>query len=271
MRNKTIIKILIAILTIANLTLTSQKNDKSEADQAIKAKDEAINFFEAVIPPRELRDIISKYGQWELYKFLAICDQKKGEQLFSFQFSPKDNKYLALLNENKMEILDISSNQPIATFPGWSSVGSILKYSPNGKYLAFGGDSNFKILDLSDMTQIKKSKIDFDGAANSMVFSSDNKLLAFAIYGIINIVDINSGKEIKKIDASAESISSLTFSPNALGSSSQFLASSGSYDGVVKIWGVDSGNLIKEFECHKNSVISIAYSPDGKNFGHIFS
>uniref|UniRef100_A0A803YED5 Superkiller complex protein 8 n=2 Tax=Neognathae TaxID=8825 RepID=A0A803YED5_MELGA len=74
----------------------------------------------------------------------------------------------------------------------------------------------------------------------------------------IRLWDLETGKQIKSIDAGPVDAWSLAFSPD-----SQFLAT-GSHVGKVNIFGVETGKKEYSLDTRGKFILSIAYSPDGK-------
>ncbi|UCH96129.1 MAG: hypothetical protein JSV88_04545, partial [Candidatus Aminicenantes bacterium] len=101
---------------------------------------------------------------------------------------------------------------------------------------------------------------------NSVAFSPDGKILASGYGNIIlssgentiRLWDVNSGKEIQRLEGHTRAVNSVAFSPDG-----KTLAS-GSYDETVRLWAVSSGKEIQRLEGHTHSVTSVAFSPDGK-------
>ncbi|NXA89204.1 WDR61 protein, partial [Melanocharis versteri] len=74
----------------------------------------------------------------------------------------------------------------------------------------------------------------------------------------IRLWDLETGKQIKSIDAGPVDAWSLAFSPD-----SQYLAT-GSHVGKVNIFGVETGKKEYSLDTRGKFILSIAYSPDGK-------
>ncbi|KAH0619834.1 hypothetical protein JD844_014165, partial [Phrynosoma platyrhinos] len=74
----------------------------------------------------------------------------------------------------------------------------------------------------------------------------------------IRIWDLDTGKQIKSIDAGPVDAWSLAFSPD-----SQYVAT-GSHIGKVNIFGVETGKKEHSLDTRGKFILSIAYSPDGK-------
>jgi WD40 repeat protein len=79
--------------------------------------------------------------------------------------------------------------------------------------------------------------------------SGDNK---------IKIWSVETGTELRSINAHTKTVASISISPDG-----RFIASGGN-DDDVKIWSVVSGELYRSLKGHTNSIESVAFSPDGK-------
>ncbi len=91
----------------------------------------------------------------------------------------------------------------------------------------------------------------------SVLFSPDGKTLAVGSYEQINIFDVATRKEIKKIEMKDGYVRALAFSPDG-----KILAAAG-YQ-VVVLWNSETSEEIRRFEHHRAYVSSVMFSKDGE-------
>lgn len=91
----------------------------------------------------------------------------------------------------------------------------------------------------------------------SVLFSPDGKTLAVGSYEQINIFDVATRKEIKKIEMKNGYVRTLAFSPDGK------VLAAGGYQ-VVVLWNPETGKEIRKIEHHEAYVSSVMFSKDGK-------
>ena len=131
-------------------------------------------------------------------------------------------------------------------------------FSPDGKYLATGGeDRQIRIWDIAE----KRIRYVFNGHQQeicSLDFSLDGRFIvsgsADATARIWNMLDATS----KILTNNGSSVTSVAISPDG-----QYVAA-GSLDSFVWIWDMSSGALVVQLRGHRDSVYSVAFTPDGK-------
>ncbi len=73
----------------------------------------------------------------------------------------------------------------------------------------------------------------------------------------IQLWDVATGKELRRLEGHSQSVSSVAFSPDG-----RTLAS-GSYDTTIRLWDVATGKELSRLEGHTDEVFSVAFSSDG--------
>lgn len=135
-------------------------------------------------------------------------------------------------------------------------------FSPDGQFIASGGDNNVVILwDVADRKKVKT----FTGPSDSVmsvVFSPNGELLASAsLDGYVRIWDVYSKKRHTEF-TNGGWINSIAFSPNG-----KILASGGDgRRGSVVLWDTTASQapFITSFPGHSSTVESVAFSPNGQ-------
>src|SRR5207245_2323773 len=116
-----------------------------------------------------------------------------------------DSKHLAVAFEaNLIGIFDVKTSKSLKTISITSGIATPLLYSPDGKFLAYGGwkqKENYaiKIHDVNT-GQVVKVLTGHPGLAEALTYSPDGKFIAAAgRENIISIYDVRSGDIVKTI------------------------------------------------------------------------
>jgi len=165
-----------------------------------------------------------------------------------------------------------------------------IAYSPDGKILASGGRDNvIRLFEAASGKEIRrlvghrprsympgkdaKNPVDTlvsatgEGGVNSVAFSPDGKVLASGGWDdTLRLWNVETGKEIRKIDAHKAMVGHVLFSPDG-----KVLASRGGLDGTVKVWDPTTGAQLQKFvglnkinPWRFNHDMALDISPDSK-------
>ena len=161
-------------------------------------------------------------------------------------------------NGNTIKILNIESGKYFKTLSGHSGnyINSI-SYSPDGKYLASGGnDDTIKIWDVESEQCVKILLV--HSWVNSVCYSPDGRYLASGGQNdTIKIWDVES-EQCVKILLGRSSVTTVCYSPDG-----RYLASAN--NNTVKIWDVENGQCVKTLLGHSYYVESVCFTTDGKH------
>jgi WD40 repeat protein len=163
-----------------------------------------------------------------------------------------------------------------------------IAYSPDGKTLASGGrDNTIRLLDAVSGKEIRRllghkprsyspaadAKFPLDtlvsatgeGGINALAFSPDGKVLASGGWDdTVRLWNVETGKEIRRLDAHKAMVGHVAFSPDG-----KLLASRGGLDGTVRVWDPTTGTPLHKFvglsninPWRFNHDLALAISPD---------
>ena len=192
-------------------------------------------------------------------------------------FSP-DGKIIATASrDHTVRIWDTNSGKEMKKLEGHTGIIYSAIFSPNGeKIVTASTDGTARIWDTESGRMIQTlnghREAWREDAVTSATFSPYGKIIVTATnaiavrYGIDNLAliqiwDVDSGRELQKQEVHTDVIRSVTFSPNE----KKFVTASD--DGTARIWDVGSGRVVQTLTEHTGSVMSATFSPDGKKIG----
>jgi RNA polymerase sigma factor (sigma-70 family) len=166
---------------------------------------------------------------------------------------------------------EVSTGRPLGqrSLPGNQTVG-VIALSPDGQTVAAGGtDGAITLLDLHTGKTVQRL-VGPAEEASALAFSPDGKLLAsgrdfdfprkHGQDNPIQLWDVGTGKELRRLVGHKDTVLSLAFSPDGL-----TLASGGQrYDATLRLWDVGTGDERFALKGHGGELRSVVFSPDGR-------
>jgi len=178
------------------------------------------------------------------------------ETCLSAAFTPDSRNYFAsFLNKTCLYQLE---GEKLRCYPGHDKLVNSVAVSPDGRYLASGGDDHLAVLWTPDTI----APVIFKGHGGEILgltFSPDGRfLLTGSADKTARLWDIK-GKELKKFGQHTDKITSVAFSPD-----NQYVFTA-SADSHVKRWSIDGACLNTYYTYFKfvGGIYSMAVSPNG--------
>jgi RNA polymerase sigma factor (sigma-70 family) len=162
-------------------------------------------------------------------------------------------------------------------FEGHTGAVNAVAFSPDAKTIlsASGwpwGDRTIRLWDVASGAEIRRflpatedpgpgthGPREVPGEVRGVAFTPDGRqALSGSTGGIIQLWDVATGKEVRRLSGHTGTIYDLAISPDGR------RALTGSRDRTVRLWDIASGRSIFVFKAHTGWVRSVAFSPDGR-------
>lgn len=185
------------------------------------------------------------------------------EYNFALDFSP-DGTSLAFSRGSAIEIVHLPDGRPIRRLEGHTDVVTDLAFSPDGKFLASGGnDGRLRVWRMADGAQAGSatSPSEFE---TLVAYSPKGGLIAstvtlgdYAGDGDIRLWKAPGAQADKVMEANVWGIAALDFAPNA----NLVIGSAGNY---LLVFRVKDGMQARCYDTDQESISTLDYSPDGE-------
>jgi len=199
--------------------------------------------------------VIREVGTWKEYqRFTTQADTS------SASLSPDGMMIVTGGASGNVMAWDLAGNA-LFSIP-YGGTAFCMQFSPNGRYLAVGGESDqVMIVDVTTQQKVTNLVSDHHYVSN-LVFSPDSRTLLVGYErpkNVIKIWDTSTWKESATFSHVTERVDyhDLVFSPDG-----RYLVVASTQD-AVKFLDVATWQVVKEFQGHTRGTYQIAFSPDG--------
>ncbi len=172
-------------------------------------------------------------------------------------FSPDGKRALSGGADASVRLWDVETGRELQRLTGHSALVTAVAFAPDGRRaLSAGYDQTAIYWDL-DTGQALRT---FDGLGrylNAVAFAPDSRRALVAAGRSIALLDLQSGKELARLEGHADAVVCAVYSPDG-----KRIASAGD-DGSVRLWDVPSRRLLKTCSGHVGPVKSVVFSADG--------
>jgi WD40 repeat protein/serine/threonine protein kinase len=167
-------------------------------------------------------------------------------------FSPvaSDDNLIMAWAAHEIRILNLTTNETLQTFTSEqerSFVNSVA-FSPDGKYVAWGGGYFFRRVNVGE-----QRRDDFTRAGILTLWNTENGAL-IRTFVAHNVLD-DAGEPL---EGTNRAVTAVVFTPDGNN------IISGAEDGTIYIWDVQTGERVGEFVGHADEITQIRFSKDGK-------
>ncbi len=168
----------------------------------------------------------AKYGEGKRLDTYAIGN--------SFAISPTMKSLACDRMGGGAEMWDTSQEKVMQVNPGYEFRVFVMRFSPDGRMLAMGGEKSGIVWDIVDNSK----RFEFEGSwIRDVAFSPDGRTLASAGEGGLRFWSTEKGFPIDSIRA-PQRVRSVAFSPDGR------LLATGDYGGSVTVWDIDTGKKV---------------------------
>lgn len=180
-------------------------------------------------------------------------------EVLSVDYSPDGKSLLSASSDGTARLWDATTGKQIRIFSALKFVKAVA-FSPDSKKIVVTNGSSLLMWDVIDGRLIHTFHTPSIYMASDVIFSPDGHTL-ISYSGLVQIWDVDTGKEIRRFDPE-DSIFSMALSSD--GKSLLLGKDFKGYLGIMELWDVRSGKLLRTFPEQPRAVKCIAISPDGK-------
>ncbi|MDJ0589135.1 MAG: NB-ARC domain-containing protein [Pleurocapsa sp. MO_226.B13] len=152
--------------------------------------------------------------------------------------------------------LQFISGQCLRTLQGYARQVWGVAFSPDGQFLASGGDEKFIRLWQVETGTCCKTLAGHTHRVSSVDWSPDGAtLVSGGEDRTVRLWNVQTGQCLKTLSGHTKQIWSVTFSPDGT------IIASGGEDRTIALWQVATGNCLRTIEGHTNWIWSLDFSP----------
>ncbi len=180
---------------------------------------------------------------------MKFFDVRSGEQLRTlpagniYALSPDGKIWASETDISKIKLWEIATGKELRTLTGYFFYVDRMAFSPDGKILASGITENLPgnqgvgiaLWNVETGKRLRTLTAFLLGAGGPIAFSPDGKILAGQIISTIQVCEVDTGKELLKLQY--PSFDHISDSPIAFSPDGRFLATAEG-DGLIKLWNI---------------------------------
>ncbi len=159
----------------------------------------------------------------------------------SIAFSPDGNTLVSSSADFTIKLWDVVNRTEITTIYA-RSIASVIRFSPDGKTLAWASGQYIKLWDIVTQTDITQFHDPALFSINSIAFSPDGKSLVYASQadGIVRVLDVETANAVDLGHTMFWQYgnTAISFSPDSA------ILATGTYEGTIKLWDVAIGRNV---------------------------
>ena len=187
---------------------------------------------------------------------------ERGEVL-TVAWSPDGRYILSGSSDKTVKLWETNTGSEVRTFSRHKDVVRSVAFSPDGRHVVSAGDDDILRLWETATGREVKSFQAHEGlqkwGVRSVAWSPDGTQVLYTstIEHVMTLLDVSTGKAVRKFDGHTSWINSAALSPDGK------WVLSGSYDCKAKLWDAATGQELKTLQGRSHGISAIAFSPDG--------
>jgi WD40 repeat protein len=173
-------------------------------------------------------------------------------------FSPDGKILTSGLHNGALYLWDLTTGKELCRIKQFSKDDFVraASFSPDGKLLCTQSMAGLRLWEVPSGKLVHQFKLD----CYQVLFSANTRILVATEYAAIHVIDLTTGKEMKKIPDMPRHYAGCALSPDGLA-----LAAVASTDHRISVWRIPSVELDKHFGREHRSVEALALANGGKS------
>jgi RNA polymerase sigma factor (sigma-70 family) len=172
--------------------------------------------------------------------------------------------------ERALRFFDLESGKELPPPEGHRGEVQGLAITPDGRVVSAGTDNTVRVWDLRTGQPLHEPRTEHPVGASTLAVSADGQLVATADFnrGTVALQDRDTGRLVRTIDSSGQSVSRVAFAPEGrllalTGSNAALGVGAGGRRFFLALWDADSGRELRRLEA-TSSFGAPVFSPDGR-------